>query len=210
MLQLIWTYLWGQWWFLQKPPPQRLSCPTRRHWQPRSLVLLEVPLMQPIMNHSRNRAGSVMPRQLLTVSFLPLSAHSMNNWSQKSESCFFILLSMVAASRFSGSQAIVAWWVGNMLMRLLDLHMRRVCKTPPRFQEQLQQWKFMSLHMRPKDPYVTQKVCSTQVGVRSLDPSLLLRSPSGLSRLKTTILFQMWVGVTFTETFAFHIGMDGR
>lgn len=40
-----------------------------------------------------------------------------------------------------------------------------------------------------------------------LDPSLRLRIPSGLSRIETTALCRLWLGVSFTNAFACRIGM---
>lgn len=40
-----------------------------------------------------------------------------------------------------------------------------------------------------------------------LDPCRRLRPPSGLSRLEATVLCRLWLGVAFTKSFAFRIGM---
>uniref|UniRef100_A0A131YK13 Tick transposon n=1 Tax=Rhipicephalus appendiculatus TaxID=34631 RepID=A0A131YK13_RHIAP len=41
-----------------------------------------------------------------------------------------------------------------------------------------------------------------------LDPSRRLRPPSELSRLETTVLCRLWLGVSFTKSLAFRIGME--
>lgn len=50
--------------------------------------------------------------------------------------------------------------------------------------------------------------CLRHTRLRRLDTSRRLRPPSGLSRLETTVLCRLWLGVAFTKAFAFRIGME--